>query len=112
MINSRRKWLQLLALALVPMLAYPFVLRGLIEAFHPKQGLWQLAARSLGLGEDASYAVARFFISGYDVLTGIWSRPVLFFGLWLASGVAGAVLWRHMQARKQRHKVASAKASP
>ncbi len=112
MTDSRRKWLQLLAFALVPMLAYPFVLRGLIEAFHPKQGLWQLAASSLGLGEGLSHAVARFFSYGYDVLTGIWSDPVLFFGLWLASGVAGAVIWRRMQARNQRHKVASAKASP
>ena len=112
MTKSRRKWLQLLAFALVPMLAYPFVLRGLIEAFHPKQGLWLVAADSLGLSEDAFYVAARFFSHGYDALTGVWSHSVLFFGLWLASGALGLLLGRRFHERKGSREVASAKASP
>ncbi len=97
--NRRGNSLRWIASFVVPLVLYPFVLRALIEAFHPKVGWLVSTVDRLDPSQGVADAFATFAFATYDLLISIWASPLIFFALWLAAGVlgAGAYALRHVR---------------
>jgi hypothetical protein len=109
--NRRGKPLRWIASFLVPLLLYPFVLRGLIEAFHPKAGWLVYALDRLDLSQSVSDALVTFIFRAYDLLIGIWASPFILFALWFSAGLLGLATYALVVSRSRTSRLAARLAS-